>query len=226
MGVKYDTELPESFYPDATEAQRRLQGTVVMYNGEGYYVNEIRQRTSSSPIVARIRQLTGSDHIDVPIKDKGFNNFAAFPLGFCNCFNPSEGRPTHECTYVSRIPSRAIPQGLSNRNVSVSSYGGRGPSFERMRDTIGFAEMLRGEYPTYEEAYSKLLPSTSIAIDREHALRMSAEGFVGLYYKGMEKSNLVAIATSTRLLVPQLKRHFKRSLLNNPFLPNIVEVLE
>lgn len=229
MGVKYDTTLPETFYPDVMEAQRRLQGTVVMYKGEGYYVSNVKQRSASSPILLDIRLVDKFEFIQIPITDKGFNNFAAFPLGFCNFFNPidSGGRviSRSDCMYVSRTPSRAIPQGLHSRNAATSDYTGMAPAFDRIRDSTAFAEMLRGEYPTYSEAYEKLEPDSSIAIDREYALRMNSQGFVTLFRNGFNKDDCIAIAGDNRLLVSHKLRHFKRELSKSPALPSIVEIL-
>lgn len=228
MGVKYDTELPDTFYPDVSEAQRRLQGTVIMYNGQGYYVSNVTQERSRSPIKLILLPVGGGDELVKDITDKGFNNFAAFPLGFCNFFQGRDGeRSRKDCVYIARTPTRSIPQGLHSRNVVSYQYpNSNGPSFERFRNSDGFAEMLRGEYPSYEEAFDTLVPQSSIAVDREYAIVMGEMGFCYLIRGGCAVRDVVAIATRSRLLINTSGLKYKKELLKSPFLPNIVEVLE
>ena len=205
-------------YDSVEEANNRLGATVVTYEGRPVYVQEVIPHDDGVMRV-KFREFPFSgDLIRKKINSPAFKRFETIPLGFMNLF--AAGR--RHAVFCERTPNRQRRQGLSGDTFSSSSLiGERGVGFSDAITTDAFREMVLGEYPPYDEVLSRLVPNSSIAVDREFAVLRTPEGYTNVYHK---RDNIGVVIRGNLYLRPD-RRFMVESIQENPNLPNRVEVM-
>lgn len=113
LAIKYET---------LEDARSRLRNSVVFYDGNPVYINEIDRapdeandkifRVHCTPLPtgdgAPIRRYISSRNFDISAFEMGFTNHEAYGL-----------------RYYSRTPQRQWKQGLCGRNLTCTDIGGR-----------------------------------------------------------------------------------------------------
>jgi len=169
-------------YDNQNDAMRYLGGTVCYWQGEPFYVDEIGLAPDGQGFqaIGRYLPLNLDRPARAPIADPGFNAFR-YQLGYCNQGN---GR----ASYITRRPARIQSQGIVAPNLAVNRGNGTMiANREDMRQWVndpGFVSMLKGEYPTLEEARKKLMEDKgvkSVAFDKHICLRRH-DSFSNLFY--------------------------------------------
>ena len=178
-------------YESIGDAQMRLNSTVVLYDGEPVYIREIGVRDAGDPkddvfrVYAETLPRTGREKVDTMrkyISSKKFD-MAPFPMGFMN----------HKgyAYYCSRLPRRQQKQGLSENTFSCCPVAFQhevgSVSFGTATQLQPFVDMVKGRYPTMEEAL-RLLSSEeakSVGFSRTYALirDLELDGLIYLYHK-------------------------------------------
>lgn len=169
-------------YTDVRDANQHLLGTVVMFAGQPAFIHEIQVNPADQHgfiahigHLPRINNMVTVDLFSPDLEPKKLR------LGYVNVSSVGHAM------FCSRIPAKQYHQGLCRGNVSIPPINGqRLTSFERLLTEPGFADALRNQYPTYEEA-ARLLENPdyrSMAFHRSYALEKDELGFFRLFYKG------------------------------------------
>lgn len=169
-------------YGTREEAERRLHGTIIGFDGVPVTVVEITGRTAIRVGFVR-HPFTGNTEY-AELDDPRFNRFETLPLGFVNYFDRTTGMNT---AFAERLPVRRQKQGLSNENLNVSTLvGGLRLDYSRVTASEAFAEMTAGVYPTMDAALEAMVPGSSVAVSRDFALRQAEGGLVSLFCRREE----------------------------------------
>lgn len=204
-------------YDSLEEAQNRLGQTIVTYEGRPVYVALVEPHPDET---MRLR-ITEWPFSGAPVRKKinspAFNRFQTPPLGFANYFRDGL---THT-SYCERIPARQRHQGLCANVFSGSSLVGHDLNWARFYTSDAFREMVMGEYPAWDDAVARLVPNSSIAVDREFAVMMTPEGFVHFYYK----RDVIGICFRGLVYLRQDRQYMMEAIIENPNLPNRIEVM-
>lgn len=155
-------------YENIEQANMRLQGTVVKYDGEPVYVTNVGQVGLNDPkpniyrVYAAKLPYNGREAIEEQrkfISSKKFD-LAPFPMGFMN-----KDGVTYYC---HRLPRKQQRQGLSNGTFSALEAGtagvGAGLAFKgdnklRLEFVIEmqeFVDCIKGKYPSFEIATKQI----------------------------------------------------------------------
>lgn len=186
------TEKIDNFYDGREEARFRLSGTIVEYDGNACLVRDVeehedgvlRLRIEMLPLDrAAIRQQGTRKLINSP----KFRRFQPVGVGWCNDFD--NGR--RHATWIERVPVRRSKQGLSSEAYTYSTTGQNvaaaltrgGLNFENAYYSVAFTEMVRNEYPDFDEALAKLIPNTSIAVSRDWLLAKDVNYIIYIRYR-------------------------------------------
>lgn len=168
-------------YDILEQAQLRLKGSVVMYDGRPAKVLDAFEEVKGE-IGVNISPLPKlRDNIKVSLKDPKLN-IREFRLGYVNAYNYAG--------YLTRMPGRQQKQGLSNGNVCFDDEFQRmvGIGFENIIKRPEFADALMGIYPAFDKCVESLLNNAemrSIAFCRRFALYQDPElGYFELRYRG------------------------------------------
>lgn len=207
-------------YDSVDEAQRRLVGTVVTYDGQPVQINDVRShpdgilRVSFQPWPFDGRDPDVRKKINSPL----FKRFVTPPLGFCNYFS---GRSAN-CFWTERVSARTQRQGLSSDTFNASALqSGDRVSYGALISSDAFREMVTGEFPSYADALARLVPNSSIAVDRNFALAKTPGSYVFLYHRKEE----IGIVLRDSLYLRNDRQHMLESISENPVLPDRVEVM-
>jgi hypothetical protein len=207
-------------YENVNDAQMRLVGTVVLYDGEPVYITDIRQKGEGDPkgdifrVYAEPLPYKGrgqSEQMRKFISSKKFD-MAPFPMGFMNRGG--------EATYLHRSAKKQQKQGLSNATLSVINLsaiqtlvkGGGAVRFEHLITYQEFLDCIKGKYPSIKEA-TELVSSgkaESVAFSRAFALCRdpSLEGLIYLFHK----QDKVGFIMDGKLKLNKAARCLKESL--------------
>jgi len=188
-------DISENFYDNRDEAEIRLRNSIVEYEGrpvwvdavtDGYDDNLCRIHIAELPLVTTPdgRRLVTQRKI---INSPGFKSFRPIRTGW---FNPyawcSANRFPLHASYLSRHGARRRRQGLNEENAFRTNVNpDRIPILHRMGDIIkdaGFAEAMRGDFPSLDEALERLTPNSSMAIALDWCVHRDEQGFTWLYY--------------------------------------------
>lgn len=174
-------------YETVQEASMRLGGTVVLYDGEPVYINEVRHEEDlpkGEIFRVLLTRLPVSHDAKVDRKFISSGKFDLTPLrmGFANL---ADGH----AYFLSRNTARQNRQGLSERSLTVEGLDPNRPP-ARWKNIIydkGFVDCVHGKYPSMEDAIKLLTdqPGKSVAISREYALKSHSEmeGLLILHHK-------------------------------------------
>ena len=166
-------------YETSEEVRFRLEGTVVLYDGDPVYISRVRVPEGENEI-ARVY------YHELPLKRPGFGNedlegqaggirkylsskkfdLAPFKMGYMNY----QGN----AVFVSRTPVRQNKQGLAQHNTVFNDTRGRATdllTFSRMIKCQEFVDMIKGKYPSFKEVGELLGKDdvSSVAISRSFA---------------------------------------------------------
>lgn len=170
-------------YENAHDAQMRLRGTVVLYEGSPVYIREIREGDGDS--ILRVM----FDHLPITVKgvetaakrkfisSKNFD-IAPFKLGYVNA-------PTG-AFYCTRFPNRVQKQGLCSENFSAKTNNGKDISFGTFTTTKEVVAMVNGDYPTFDVALRALGKSPAVAFSRDFCVQKDEilDELVHIYHRG------------------------------------------
>lgn len=205
-------------YDSVDEANNRLAGTVVTYEGRPVLVNNARHHPDGVFRLDMLEHPFNGASTRKRIDSPAFNRFRTPPIGFCNYFDSG----SRHALYCQRTSPRSRRQGLANENFSGTYLvTGTRERFDRLMPSDAFREMIEGVYPTAARAMEMLVPDSSIAVSREFALVKSEVGFATL----MHKLEAVGIFFRDSLYLSQKSQFLQETILEDPNLPNRVEIL-
>lgn len=212
-----------TFYKTREDAEFRLHGTIVGYNGSPVLVNRVRTRTHKKTgeeiiVLAVAGHPFGGTSREIRLDDPGFDKFRPVKLGFLNFFE----RNITSCSWAERAPVRRSKQGLAGESFRCSTL------LESMRlelgtvqSSEGFLEMIEGRYPSYDEAIDRLVPNSAIAVSRQFAVSMGSNGMISLHY-GREN---VGVVFRGQLYLRSDQQYLLESIIEEPNLPSNVEIM-
>ena len=206
-------------YESLEEAERRLAGTIVMYDGEPVYIHRVVSAAPGDPkpdifrvyaIPLPTRIAAGGRVDDEPfrrfISSRKFD-FQTIPMGFMN----TDGN----LYYCCRLPQRQQKQGVCGATLQCNEViGNRGEGY-RLGSLLAmpsFADMIRGAYPSFKATMDMIRePKTfGVAFDRQYALVKDADidGLVYIYYK----HNKVGFLMDDKITLSSKMKCLKESL--------------
>jgi hypothetical protein len=223
----------DSGFEHVDQARQRLEQTIVLYDGRGYYVNTVAENSERVPsvYVGELPWDFGSSKQKFEQKrldDPAFNKFKPFELGFVNLFDsPSGITNDYNTLFTYRRPIRSgARQGLSRESIDgrylQGSRGGRLEGldlFNQLAPCKSFADMLAGSYPTFDEALTNLIPESSIAFARNYALLTDKDGLVWVY-RQLERIGLVN-NKSKEFFLFSAKKFLREEIQESGLFPNI-----
>lgn len=180
-------------FETAEEMDLKVTNSVIGYGNEFIYVRGANNmgkkiRYVQLPLDATgvmANQIKGEVNWEHPAL-----NYNVFKLGYCN--EERKGR----CMYLIRKPVRRMRQGLAADNVYAydPKYGDYKVDFTNLLYSKGFIDMLKGKYPTPEEALEILKEKVKnkkangvkhvVAFHRHFAFSTSKLGLILVQYKG------------------------------------------
>lgn len=224
--------MVDNFYDSQEEARFRLANTVVEYDGEAVYVSSVenhddgvlRVKIVNMPLDAAVAG--GGKAQRKLINSPKFRRFQTVKMGWCNHF---ENGMT-QASFVERTPVRRSKQGLSAEAYAASlphpnRDGGRGLmrsslSFNQAIHSVAFCEMVRGEYPTYEDTIKMLVNNSSIAVSHDFLIQRSGEGLLRLWYK----KDIVGTIVRGQIFLFENFGYLRETIMADKQMPNDVEV--
>lgn len=200
--------MPDNYYDNKEEVDFRLTGTVIYHDNIPCYVYEVRDGFDDGifRLVTTYLPLNreNAKREQKKIDSKRFDSFRPVKLGWFNYFE--DGRK--QARYCWRDAVRRSKQGLSKEAFRTDAYQGGVVSWSNCLNSIGFAEMMRGEYVSFEEAVDKIVDNSSIAIGNEYCVRRD-EGFTFLKHKqknvGIIEKGLIFLNENNIFLKEQLE---------------------
>lgn len=237
MPVEY-----ENFYENLEEAQRRLTGTVVLYDGEPVYIAQVSNVREDNTFRLWCQKLPNEDLNlgigDLPegerpvnsfrkkINSPRFNKFRPFEMGYINLFQTRAGGKLFFPVYLTRTPARRGKQGFNegSYNCRDNRGGDRRPSFVDIIFSEAFVEMIKGDYPSYREVVARVqdVEEGGIAVDRAFCVCKDREsGIVFLDYR----SETVGIARADEILLSDKFSFLRETIVECKNLPNNVNIL-
>lgn len=174
-------------FDNAADANAYLRRNVIMWDGQPAYVHEVHA-SAKGGIEASIQllPLTDARKLEtVDIADKRFN-CRLYNLGYMLTEN---GR----LFYVSRLPSREMPQGLAQGNLKFVSTNRNRIDFGNALYDKGFRDMLMGNYMSPKDTLKTLTDNkaaTGVCVSPVLAVTRHAKfkDLLFLEYKGKEVS--------------------------------------
>lgn len=203
-------------YENIHDAQMRLQGTVVLYDGDPVYITEVAQKKVEDP-KDDIFRVYASPLPYQPMQDKAEMrkfisskkfDMAPFPMGFMNYDGLAY--------YCTRLPRKQQRQGLSNGTFSSVPVGFPdmgGVRFEQAISMKEFDECVKGKYPSFDEALKRLAEgeANSVGFTRCFAVVSDKDmpELVYLYHKkekvGFVLEDRVKLSKAGKCLVEALR---------------------
>jgi hypothetical protein len=189
-------------YENVEDATMRLRHSVVLYKDTPVYITEIVRGDGDDILRVRFQELpvgvpeakvdpfgrrarialNGGDEGAADkrkyISSKHFD-IAPFKLGYVN--SPKGA------FYCSRMPNRIQKQGLCGENFTAKTNNGIVISFQTFLSCEESVAMVKGEYPTFDQALKALAKCPAVAFDREFCLvkdEVFPELITYLYHKG------------------------------------------
>ena len=196
-------------YDSAAEANRRLQRSVIMYDGYPVYVNGCADDRDGEVCVAITPLPKMRDELSVKLNDPKLD-YRNLPLGYVN--------GTREARYYLRRAYRHQIQGLCDANVTCANVkpddgiGGL-PRFRDLFRSSGLVDCMKGVYPSLEEAKAQLDnpdgEKSSVAFHRTLALYKDPR--LG-YYKLLHRGEEIAWGSCEGFILPTLYEHLREQL--------------
>lgn len=141
-------------YETTEEVRFRLEGSVVVYDGDLVYITrvtmpeEVEEKKEIARVFFEPLPYGGNRGKEVRkyLSSRKFD-LTPFRMGYMNY----KGR----AIYLSRSPVRQNRQGLSNNNLSILEINGKRAgdvNFGRLIAEQGFVDMFKGKYPDFKTA--------------------------------------------------------------------------
>lgn len=203
-------------YETVEEANMRLSGSVVLYDGEPVYVTRVTAlenpdeagpggdiaRVYISPlpyggVAKEARKYISSRKFDL----------SPFRMGWCNtqAIGP---------VYVSRRPARKVRQGLTAANLVTKSLGGGNGALSapQLFNDPGFLRCIKNDYPSYKDALDvvKKKAIDGVPVGREFLLQKDEELGIVYLYRGLSKCGL--ILDDNKVTVPDKFKFLREEL--------------
>lgn len=175
-------------YENAAEAEHRLYGTVIMYDGKPVYCAGV-QGVGANGALLKLNYLPlqkgGRALGDDATIDMSAPGLQVRELRFGYMNSPKNAY------YIVRNPNRHFKQGVTQNSLysePVEGDEGRAAymTFGAMLQEPGFVDMMRGVYPTPEQAIDKLLSTRDIkavAFTRDLCIRRDFGDLISLMFK-------------------------------------------
>lgn len=233
----------DNIYDNLEEAQFRLAGTVVTYDSKPCYVQNVEEhrdgiiRLQIVPLPHNVGRGVRENRDDIDedsnlfpagalirkkINSPKFNRFRTMPLGYMNYFdNGRNGARVTMAHYVERIPVRRSKQGLSQEGCRMKTVTEQMQvTFAGMIASQAFYEMAIGEYPSYEEAYQRLVTGSCIAVTRDFAVYRDQDGFPYLLHQNKK----IGICSRDTVTLGRNFQYMREEIVETECLPRNVAV--
>lgn len=185
------------FYDSIEDSQRRLNGTVVILDGDPVLINSVNGLNTDQ--IANCFQLPFARDqvgrgVDAPLIPKRFVIRDLPTLGYVDFKDHSY--------YTMRIPSRQGKQGYcrSNTQITANPNGGT-PTWETLINTKQFRQMMLGEYTRFGQVFDGILGADNPmkrSFSKCMALEIDDMESVTLEHRGMK----VAVANNPKKYGP------------------------
>lgn len=204
-------------YDSVEEATNRIAGTIVTYEGRPVYIRSVENHDDGVLRVQMAEFPYRGEYVRKKINSPAFRRFVTPPLGYCNYFN----RENANAVWCERISSRSRRQGLCAEVFNAVTHGGYRIGFDELMATEAFREMIVGEYPAFDDVIGRLIPNSCIAVSRDFAVGMGAEGFTFLYWR----RDPIALVVRGNIMLRNDKQHMMETIRDCAALPDRVEIL-
>lgn len=181
----------DMFWTDITQAQERVQGTWVMYDGEPVFISRIYEEDGIIKCMIHPpgeKESGTQKRMDSP----KFRRFRELPeLGWMNS-ELKGGIPIP--ILISRVVVTTRTHGLNANNIQIGQlYFGNGNelppnitntamySIGHLQKDTGFASMQAGKYPSLMAVLEKIQPGTSLAYSLHYCISKDLLGIRWLY---------------------------------------------
>jgi hypothetical protein len=193
------------FWTDTEQARERLSGTVVLYDGQPVYINDIENGDNFEDGIPRANismcgQVDGKTfrkRLDSP----KFNKFRSLPeLGWINSTK-------YGAILLQRRATRSRLHGLSGNNVYASFFLGM-PEYtigrfergwEAVWNTKSFIDQCNNEYPSLASILLNIEEASGLAFSRKFAVYRDTLGLRWLY-RETDRIGIFTNANSLNLL--------------------------
>jgi hypothetical protein len=162
----------DNFYENLEEASFRLNGTVVLYDGNPVYVATLENHKDGIVRVNIMDLPLDPNTMTSPstrkmINSPKFNKFRPFEVGNMNYLSQNGNLIPLR---VERIPARTRMQGANSTNMRISMVDPRlaaGAAFNwnNLICNEGFVEMVKNIYPTLPEFFESETPACCLSRD-------------------------------------------------------------
>lgn len=195
-------------YENDDEGRRRLQGTVVLIDGHPCRVQDVVNGNVRYLPVDQLNTFMGEVYPSVKLNDPRMNVFS-LPTGYINMKHNK--RPV--AIYTRKRAVRNGFQGIRQGNLLVDfptyldTNARYDLSYMALITSPGFVDMMKGTYPTSEEALAQITSTDqmqSIAFHPRLAYVRENDGFpVHIHYRG----NRVGWCHGSEVIVPKNKEY-------------------
>ena len=206
-------------YESLEEAQMRLVGSVVSYDGEPVYIRAVEAVAPGDPkpdifrVYAKPLPLVNDRGDEDPAQFRKFISSRKFDFSTprLGWFVGDKGR----LYFASRAPLRQQRQGLSQNNLGINDVRGMGGmNFNRALACQGFVDMLKGVVHDFDHSYGLMVrdPELSgVALNYEFALIRDDDlpELIYLYHK----MNKVGFIAQGRTVLKNNVQYLRESLL-------------
>ena len=204
-------------YDSVDEANNRLQGTIVTYDSKPVKVANVESHADGVMRVQIVEFPYNGGPVRKKIDSPAFRRFQTPPLGYLNYF--TGGSP--HVLWCERVSSRTRRQGLCDETFNAVTSTGQRQSLNRVSSSEAFREMIAGEYPAYDTVLDRIVPNSSIAVDRDFSFEADAGGFVKLIWR----REPIALMIRDGLFLRNDRQHLVETIAECRNLPNRLEVL-
>lgn len=194
------------FWTDLDQAQQRLNNSVVLYDDQPVYIEEIRGGYEDNVPRAFINPCDDqSVRKSKMLNSPKFKKFRELPkLGWMNSVNPKV-----DAVYLSRRTSTTRVHGLNAENVIVQNFqktpgvnaklAGGVYTFRNFNFDKGFCDAHNNVFPSLEKILDKIPENAAIAYSRLFAVVRDNDGIRWLY-RGPEKVGIFTGVDTLNLL--------------------------
>lgn len=225
-------------FTDFDQMKTHIGGRLVIFNGIGRKVRQVNYPAGpdakatvmlGSPvhgmILARGQQpVNDLEPITVDVDDPGFNSFRFNSLGWANLEDGA--------TLLELKPIRQTRRGYGDENVGVYRFPDNQQGWIERPDNVfipglfaeeGFAEMLAGQYPAFNDAAELLLATEGVAVAISPLLCMQSDndGHVWLWRYG---DRIAYIPDPLTVRLGKRWRFLQEELQESGSIPNGVQV--
>ena len=217
------------FWTDFEQAQQRLRGTIVMYDGSPFYIENVRvSEDDPEEFVAHggmVNDRGVYERHDVNLEDEGWNDFRNLPaLGYVNT-------PTH-LYHIARLPARTVKHGHGGGNTRLSYVQPNGGLGRVDQSVTNFATSVKnGKW--YKLACQKVFPSFKDALDNLDLHPQMTIAFSPRHYIVRDKSSgvtsmfrdqrQIGIILEDAVLLTRKNACYREELADKYEIPNIME---